>query len=99
MVVWLVHYYKHTLRTFFPDKTTSWMSGHFNGMGKRTIQILLMPRLQLKHSSLGINAKTLELNNFVAFWNRVNVSLEKDITEIMAWLYEMKIHIHLIVES
>lgn len=29
---------------------------------KRTVKILLMP--QLKHSSLGINVKTLEINNF-----------------------------------
>lgn len=27
-------------------------------------KILLMPQLQLKNSSLGINAKTMELNNF-----------------------------------
>lgn len=31
---------------------------------KWTVKISLMPQLQLKHSSLGINAKTMELNNF-----------------------------------
>lgn len=73
MVVWLVHYHKHTLRTFFPDKTTSWMSGHFNGIGKRTVKILLMPRLQPNHSSLGCQNTGIE-QLYVAFRNRVNVS-------------------------